>query len=578
MSLQVWLPLNGNLNNQGLSNITVTNNGATVDNNGKIGKCYSFADNKYISTNYTLASSNTFSIFTWIKKDSKNGIGTLFRTTTKYSPIIDFNGTDGALRIFYWYDSSNYYMMTYPALEANIWYHVGITYDGATFCFYINGEVVQTMTASSAPYITGTFNIGKSHETNFFKGKMNDFRIYDHALSAKEIKELSKGLVLHYRLAGSGVPNQARDTSKVYTSPYSSFNGDKNICPYLAIVSTYGLKVGDIIHIHLEYKYNNIVPASGQTALCWIQGSGNVTDWNSGQFSGSPRMTLLGSGVYIFDYNITITADHLKNEYWRTNIRHDYIQSGSVQWKDFKVEKGSVATPWFPNPADALYSTLGYNNSIEYDCSGYCRNGTKSGSITWDANSVRYTTSYKFGANSYICAEDKCRPIDAITVAWWGYLSNWNNYNKAISCTENGGWSFKQNSLKMSFKLYQAEIGYIEVLDSTDLSSLSSGWHHWAATFDKGAVKLYRDGTLVNTYTSSSQNGIQYNTSAGLFIGADAGGSLTSPATAGTFNDGNLSDLRIYATALSADDVKELYETSASVSKGNIVSAYEFVE
>jgi hypothetical protein len=42
MALQVWLPLNGDLHNQGLSNVTVTNNGATVDNNGKIGKCYSF--------------------------------------------------------------------------------------------------------------------------------------------------------------------------------------------------------------------------------------------------------------------------------------------------------------------------------------------------------------------------------------------------------------------------------------------------------------------------------------------------------------------------------------------------------
>ena len=36
------MPLNGTLDNIGISDVTVTNNGATVDNNGKIGKCYSF--------------------------------------------------------------------------------------------------------------------------------------------------------------------------------------------------------------------------------------------------------------------------------------------------------------------------------------------------------------------------------------------------------------------------------------------------------------------------------------------------------------------------------------------------------
>jgi hypothetical protein len=29
---------------------------------------------------------------------------------------------------------------------------------------------------------------------------MNDFRIYDHALSTKEVEEIAKGLVLHYKL------------------------------------------------------------------------------------------------------------------------------------------------------------------------------------------------------------------------------------------------------------------------------------------------------------------------------------------------------------------------------------------
>ena len=40
MALRVWLPLNGNINNQGLSTLTPSGT-PTFLNNGKIGKCIS---------------------------------------------------------------------------------------------------------------------------------------------------------------------------------------------------------------------------------------------------------------------------------------------------------------------------------------------------------------------------------------------------------------------------------------------------------------------------------------------------------------------------------------------------------
>ena len=43
MGLILWLPLNGTIENQGLDgDAIITNNGATVNNEGKIGKCYAF--------------------------------------------------------------------------------------------------------------------------------------------------------------------------------------------------------------------------------------------------------------------------------------------------------------------------------------------------------------------------------------------------------------------------------------------------------------------------------------------------------------------------------------------------------
>ena len=44
MALQVWLPLTKNLSNQGLNNMTFsidTGSNIILDNNGKIGACYS---------------------------------------------------------------------------------------------------------------------------------------------------------------------------------------------------------------------------------------------------------------------------------------------------------------------------------------------------------------------------------------------------------------------------------------------------------------------------------------------------------------------------------------------------------
>lgn len=47
---------------------------------------------------------------------------------------------------------------------------------------------------------------------------MNDFRIYDTALSPREIKEIAKGLVLHYPLSGFGGNNLIVDSNGLSVS------------------------------------------------------------------------------------------------------------------------------------------------------------------------------------------------------------------------------------------------------------------------------------------------------------------------------------------------------------------------
>ena len=56
----------------------------------------------------------------------------------------------------------------------------------------------------------------RSITSTYGKNSLNDVRVYNHCLSTKEVKEISQGLVLHYKLDGwSGGINQnlALDTA-----------------------------------------------------------------------------------------------------------------------------------------------------------------------------------------------------------------------------------------------------------------------------------------------------------------------------------------------------------------------------
>jgi hypothetical protein len=96
-------------------------------------------------------------------------------------------------------------------IGTGVWNHVGFVYSGSTVDFYLNGEKIGTSTLSSTPVLvedrviigswgfnSGTYGVNTIYSNYHFNGCINDVRVYDHALSPKEVEEISKGLILHY--------------------------------------------------------------------------------------------------------------------------------------------------------------------------------------------------------------------------------------------------------------------------------------------------------------------------------------------------------------------------------------------
>ena len=156
-----------------------------------------------------------------------------------------------------------------------------------------------------------------------------------------------------------GSRNLALLTSDDWVS-FSNFKGGINDCRLSYTVLTKGLSVNDRLLVAFDYKLENMTYSSGQSPTIRIQGSGNVTEWNSGQFN-SVNIDLSSKPANASGTAYTIVnahSDQLKNSYWNCNFRTDYITGGTVSIKGIRVIRSSKLVSWIAAPEDAYTNTV----------------------------------------------------------------------------------------------------------------------------------------------------------------------------------------------------------------------------
>ena len=624
MSLQVWLPLNGNLDNQGLSNSITINSGATIDNNGKIGKCYSLASGNYIGIDAANINNHKYSpisIAMWVYPTQND-------STERFPMCCYESGGCGisfknSCFIFQAY-IGGYKTCSSQTVVLNQWYHVCGTYDGTKLSIYVNGQLQSTTVASgtityqaTCPWEIGGNPGPTAFGSGNFIGKLNDVRIYDHCLSPKEVEELSKGLILHYKLDDKYIePIGTTLSSDITTTAYNSVNGKYGYNNDSNLAKTSGFFQGKEC-----VKISTIV--ADQQARPYVYFSNLFTS----NGTNSPATKVLS-----FDYYTTVPTTTWLNIYklgsgegtakWKT-INSDCIHSGTYtnsansiivkpnEWNHVEVifqGTTDADAQWGycingPNHTTNpdyyfLYANIqleegdhvtAYNSSFHsttiYDSSGFNNNGTAN-NIVITEDSMRYSGSGSFnGSNSYVKANTNnwlSQGMKELTINLWAKATTWpTNGGRLFSCTETGGFNLEAgNSGYWCFPIHVYTAADLSATaykyDSKEIqiSALTAdAWNMITCVYDGTGTKTYINGVLHHTYSNVSY-GIHFNTNARLFLGCEAN---TATATSPYFN-GKESDFRIYCTALSASQIKELYDTSATIDNQKNVFSRELVD
>lgn len=630
MSLQIWLPLNGNVKDQGISDVRVENNGATVNDNGKIGKCYDFGNSgSYLKFAYPASNlQEEWSFCCWIKPTDFTNYNSLFcnRKSVSYGiSIFTIPGT-GQVRFDNGTDSVTSCKTFNTALTINTWQHLCLVQTSTNRLLYIDGILKETISASSVSsgntaknvFIGASSGNDSTASGNYFHGSLNDIRIYNHALSVKEIKEIAKGLILHYKLS-KPLPNLAyggntRDLSlnKWYVSNQvgdstRTLEFDEFGIPCVRITRDSTAQSGWHFFHYDNIQRNLIKTSTTYTVSFDIKASVSGTIAINGFMQGNATNSLTASSRNIQNTVIANQWSHIilqittKDDFSGITIGSQVIYmyvstelraiNVSMLLKNIKLEEGTKETSWIPNVSDNLYSAFGYANNIEYDKSGYNRNGTIEGSIAATADTPRYISSYEFLDD---CAQYIKGPLlnwinqTGFTMSCWFYKKTHERTSGGTTALGNQfifsqgrDWFASDATSYHGVNIASTSDGKIWIpIGNTSFTSTINiplnTWTHVVLTYDGITAKLYINGALNNSKDIVNSTIEWGYANDAIVIGKMSHNNIS---TTNYFPFvGNISDARVYCTPLSADDVKALYMDSASIDKNGNFHAYEYVE
>jgi len=396
----------------------------------------------------------------------------------------------------------------------NRWYHLVGVRSGTTQAIYMDGQLNASRTCSGDPIkFVGS---GSDYKVNFGKisdvetpgayyldGTIDDVRIYDRALSAEEIQELYRG--------GLG-PKAFR--------PYPA-EGAVNMDPNVVLSWSPG-KAALTHDVYFATDFNDANDAN--TVSSAYMGSYDVNSWDP-------------CGL---DYDTTY--------YWRVDEVGPYGTCKGDVW--------SFTTAAEPNLLMGLVSHWKFDEgdgSIAYDSAG-----SNDGSIygpTWTTGQIDGALSFD-GTDDYVSVphSEDLNITGDITICAWVYFGRGGLEQSIVAKTLSSGhtntpFDFRTSvGAEPTLDLVRSDSTGHEVVYGTSHISLNS-WHHVLVRVANKVADFYIDGTLAGK--------------SGGFTKTPAGNTrplYVARRDNGLYFDGTIDDPRIYDRALSAQEVRQLYE------------------
>lgn len=592
MSLLSWWPLNGDSKDRGVLSNDLIESNVSVSSAGKINKCYSVSgtNSHLVSSNKQILSSfvDQFSVSCWVKINSWTTY-----CQTIWSFVCGSVGWNDIAAGFFKYANSNTFCFTVgngssatstncitPEISLGVWYNFVCTYNSGAMSIYSNGALVSSYTTTIVPsflsFANGScFSIGQM--ANSYAGSsftyqndclINDVRIYDVALSKKEIIDISECCILHYDFNDPYVEDTANlmdgysaswgaltvncsysKNAGVYTLTTTSLIGSYTNASLRMYLVPYTVLVGGVYY-SLSFKYKLISGTDIGLSFDWCD-TGTITS-----------KTIEDRG----DYKIYKVEGMTRSEYTSTYRFLDFDSIGvdsSYNIWDIQLEQKSYCTP---------YTASSRSGELVYDSSGYGYNGvvTNGLSVVLNDNTgygsyygvfTGYSSTANYITSSYY-AQQWAYSESERSMSFWFFTSGSKTRN--IVGTKNYFWLIRQVGTSIGFVQWDSTGNHKNTMNLSAPGLIMGAWNYCVVTWDNLTIKIYINGVLKSGQNATTTSASVNRTNEPLRVGGYtyAWGSATQG-----FFDGYLADFKIYQSCLSADRILQGYQNKLSVDR-----------
>lgn len=440
------------------------------------------------------------------------------------------------------------------------WYHVVTVYKNGRAYLYLDGKLVSSV-AATAPYQSSATNLCIGRETYAsgyfsFNGDICDVRIYDNALSQYDVEELYRSKIVHYDfnhkdditiknlLYGKSL-SASRLTGATMSSSYS--NGKLTI-------TTGANSDGKSNSARLYLPDSLLISGTAYfISFKWklLSGSGTINPSDFCDASLTYKTNVNKGSYYQFASRGYRSAGY--NSTYRFVDFTGFSPNSSYELWDFQLEEDIEGK----TQASNYINTTETGGSLT-DCSGY-HNNKKSGSIYYSAD----TNIGSYSLASPIVCENKSVGVSSFTYNFW--IRNKNTSAANITLFSDGKITCGTTSATdyLSTTLTLSNSTTISATSTTQkMSLLSSKFHMVTVTFDSASLKLYVDGSLHATATTTLS---ALNSESDLNL---------LPNTKNVL----ISDFKAYASALTEDQILDIYRESGAVDNRGTLHAEEIIE